>query len=146
MVFKSPRLSDLPNPLLTVVLSRTDFSSFADAQNSISSKPLVRWGCIGNRWKSTRVVQLFGIELRGRIPPEQPQNLFFLQHGNLSSITVFSNTVIRQKSRSAWTVDRMKASKYPLESWGGPLPFCYLTLDRTVPNFNSLTAACSQDW
>jgi hypothetical protein len=42
MAFKSPRLSDLPILLPTVVLSRTDFSSFADAQNSVSSKPLFR--------------------------------------------------------------------------------------------------------
>jgi hypothetical protein len=38
---------------------------------------LVRGGCICNRWKTGRVVQPFGIQLRGRIPAEQPQNLFF---------------------------------------------------------------------
>jgi hypothetical protein len=82
----------------TVVLSRTDFSSFTDAQNSIPSKPLVRWGCISNRWKAGRVVQCFGIKFRGRIPTEQPHNLIFFHRWNLSRIAVFSNLVILQKA------------------------------------------------
>jgi hypothetical protein len=45
-----------------------------------------------------RVFQLFDIQLRGRIPPEQAQNLFFLQHYNLSRIAVFSKPVIVQKA------------------------------------------------
>jgi hypothetical protein len=43
----------------------------------------------------------------------------------------------------------MRASKYPLEICGSPLPFWYLTLsqisDQTTPDFNLLTAARSQD-
>jgi hypothetical protein len=82
--------------LPTVVLSSSVFSSFADAQNSVSSKPLVRWGCISNQWKAGRVFQLFGIQLSGIIPPKQPQNLVFFQHCNLSRIAVFSKPVVVQ--------------------------------------------------
>jgi hypothetical protein len=43
----------------------------------------------------------------------------------------------------------MRASKYPLESCGSPLPFWYLTLsqisDQTAPDFNLLTTSHSQD-
>jgi hypothetical protein len=81
----------------TVVLSSSVFSSFADAQNSVSSKLLVHWGCISTQWKSGRVIQLFGIEPRGRIPPEQPHNLFFFQHCNLSRIAVFSKSIVVKK-------------------------------------------------
>jgi hypothetical protein len=100
-----------------VVLSSSVFSSFTDGKNSVSSKPLVQWGSISNRWKSGRVVQLFGIQLRGRIPPK-------LQNCS------FQKTHRRANSHRTWTVDRMKASKYPLESWGCPLPCCYLTLKQ----------------
>jgi hypothetical protein len=82
--------------LPTVVLSSSVFSSFADAQNSVSSKLLVRWGYISNQQKDGRVVQLFGIQLRGRIPPKQPQNLVSFQHCNLSRIAVFSKPVVVQ--------------------------------------------------
>jgi hypothetical protein len=42
----------------------------------------------------------------------------------------------------------MRASKYLLERCGCPLPFLYLTLsqisDLAAPDFNLMTAACSQ--
>jgi hypothetical protein len=41
--------------------------------------------------------QLFGIKIRGRIPPEQPENLFFFQHWNLFRIAVFSKPIVVQK-------------------------------------------------
>jgi hypothetical protein len=60
----------------------------------------------------------------------------------------FQQTRRRAKSLRIRTVDRIKASKYPLESCGCPLPFWYLTLsqilDQTVPDFKLLTTACSQ--
>jgi hypothetical protein len=46
--------------LPTILLSRTDFSNLAIAQNSVTCKPLVRW-------KAGSVVQRFGIQLQGRI-------------------------------------------------------------------------------
>jgi hypothetical protein len=73
------------------------WNSFADAQNSVYPKPLVRWGCISNWWKAEKLFQRFSIQLRGRIPQEQPQKLIFLKHCNLSSIAVFSSPVIWQK-------------------------------------------------
>jgi hypothetical protein len=54
----------------------TEFSSKVDAQNSVTSKSFVGWGWISNRWKAERVSQLFGIQLKGRIQSEQPQNWF----------------------------------------------------------------------
>jgi hypothetical protein len=43
----------------------------------------------------------------------------------------------------------MKASKYPLESCGCPLPFWYSALSQisegTAPDLDFLTPACSQD-
>jgi hypothetical protein len=83
--------------LPTDALSSSVFNGLADAQNSVSSKMLVRWGCISNQWKAERVFQFFGIQLRGRIPPEQSHNLFFFQHYNLSIITVFSKPAVLQK-------------------------------------------------
>jgi hypothetical protein len=97
--------------LPTVVWSSSVFSSFADAQNSVSSKPLVRWGCISNHRKAGRVFQLFGIQLRGRIPPEQPQNLVFFQHYNLSRIAVFSKPVVVQ----------IVMEPEPLTGWGSSM-------------------------
>jgi hypothetical protein len=79
------------------VLSSSVFSSSTDVQNPVTSKPFVRWGCVSNRWKSRRVIQIFGIQLWGRIPPKHPQNLFFFQHCNLSRIAVFSKSVVVQK-------------------------------------------------
>ena len=100
MVFGNPGVSVcLISGILflpTVVLSSSVFSSFIDAQNSVSSKPLVRWGCISNQRKAGRVVQLFGIQPKGRIPSEQPQNLVFFQHYNLSRSAVFSKPVVVQ--------------------------------------------------
>jgi hypothetical protein len=48
------------------------FTSFIDAQNSVTSKPLLRSDCISNQWKAGRVLQHFGIQHMGRIPSEQP--------------------------------------------------------------------------
>jgi hypothetical protein len=78
-------------------VSSSVFNSLADAQNSVSSKPLVCWGCISNRWKAETVLQRFGIQLRGRIPSKQPQNLFSFQHCNLSRVAVFSKPIFVQK-------------------------------------------------
>jgi hypothetical protein len=64
------------------------FSSFADAQNFVTSKLLLGSGYISNQWKAGRVFQFFGIQLRGRIPSEQPHNLIFLQTCNLPRISV----------------------------------------------------------
>jgi hypothetical protein len=131
------------------VLSNSVFSSFADAQNSVTSKPLVRWGSISNQWKVERVFQLFCIQLRGRIPPKQPQILISLGGCNLPRNAV-SATRHLAKSHRIWTVDQMNASKYPLEGCRCPLPFSYLTLsqilDQTVLDWDSLTATCSQGW
>jgi hypothetical protein len=84
------------------------FQQFADAQNSVSSKPLARWGCISNQRKAGRVFQLYGIQLRGRILPEQPQNLVFFQHCNLFRIAVFSKPVTVQ----------IVMEPEPLTGWG----------------------------
>jgi hypothetical protein len=131
----------------TVGLSRTDFSSFADAQNSVTSKLLVWWGCISNRWKAGRVIQLFGIQLRGRIPPEQPKILFSFGRYNLSRLAVFSNPVILQKA----------IVPKPWIGWGqvntrskavDVLYFWYSTLSQisegTAPDLNLLTFAHCQ--
>jgi hypothetical protein len=68
MVFGNPVVSVLLScqnfVLPIVVLSSSVFSSFADAQNYITSKLLVRLGCISNRWKVGRAIQLFCIQLR----------------------------------------------------------------------------------
>jgi hypothetical protein len=79
------------------VLYSSVSSSFANEQNSVTFKPLVELGCICNRWKSRRVVQLFGIQLRGRTPRKQPQILFSFHRCNLSRLVVFSKPVIVQK-------------------------------------------------
>jgi hypothetical protein len=68
------------------------FSSFVDAQNSVTSKPLLGSGCLSNRWKAGRVVQLFCIQLIGRIPSEQPQNLIFPSDLQSARISVSSKT------------------------------------------------------
>jgi hypothetical protein len=59
------------------ILSSTDFSCVVNAQNYVSFKPLVGWDCMSIQWKVRRVVHAFGIQLKGRIPSEQPQMLFF---------------------------------------------------------------------
>jgi hypothetical protein len=60
----------------------------------------------------------------------------------------FQQPVILQKVITPKTVDRRRASKYPLESRGSSLPLWYSTpgriSDRTTPYFNLLTAACSE--
>jgi hypothetical protein len=76
----------------------TEISIEVDLQNSVSSKPLVKWGWISNQWKDRRVLQAFGIHLRGRIPTEQPQNWFFFRRCNLYRNEVFSCPVIFRKS------------------------------------------------
>jgi hypothetical protein len=62
----------------------------------------------------------------------------------------FQQTCRCADSHRTWTVDRMRASKDPLESWVCLLPFLYLTprqiSDQTAPDFNLLTPACSQVW
>jgi hypothetical protein len=62
----------------------------------------------------------------------------------------FQQTRRRADSHRTWTVDRTRASKDPLESWGCLLPFWYSTprqiSDQTAPDFNLLAAACSQVW
>jgi hypothetical protein len=83
--------------LPAAIMSKIVFSSFADAQNSITSKPLVRCGCISNRWKAGRVFQLFGIQLWGRIPTKQPQISSFSHRCSLSRIAVFNKLVVMQK-------------------------------------------------
>jgi hypothetical protein len=62
----------------TTVLSRNSFSSFVDAQNSVTSKPLVRWGCISNQWKPKRVLFDFGIQLQVEFHVEQSRCHCFL--------------------------------------------------------------------
>jgi hypothetical protein len=62
----------------------------------------------------------------------------------------FQQTRRRADSHRTWTVDRTRASKDPLEGWVCLLPFWYSThrqiSDQTAPDFNLLTAACSQVW
>jgi hypothetical protein len=55
------------------IQSSTDFSGVINAQNSVSFKPLVGWDCMSIQWKVERVVKVFHIQLRGRIPPKQSQ-------------------------------------------------------------------------
>jgi hypothetical protein len=83
--------------LPAAILSKTVFSSFADAQHSVSSKPLVRCGCISNWWKAGRLVQLFTIQHRGRSPPKQHHISFFSHRCSLSRIAVFSKPIVVQK-------------------------------------------------
>jgi hypothetical protein len=66
--------------------SETKFSSEVHLQCSVTSKPFLGWGLISNWWKCERVVQLFAIQLRGRIPSEQSQIWFFFWRCNLSRI------------------------------------------------------------
>jgi hypothetical protein len=49
------------------VLSRTDSSSLFDIQKSVTSKPLVGWGCMTNGWKVGKVAYVIGFQLRARI-------------------------------------------------------------------------------
>jgi hypothetical protein len=55
------------------ILWSTDFSSVINAQNSVSFTPFVGWDNMTIQWKDGRVLQVFGIQLRERIPPNQPQ-------------------------------------------------------------------------
>jgi hypothetical protein len=55
------------------ILSSTDFSGVVIAQNSVSFKLLVGWDFMSIQWKAGRVVQVFCIQLKGRIPPKQSQ-------------------------------------------------------------------------
>jgi hypothetical protein len=61
----------------------TEISSEVDLQNSVSFKPLVRWGLISNRSKDRRVLHVFGIHLKGRIPTKQPRNWFLFRRCNM---------------------------------------------------------------
>jgi hypothetical protein len=55
----------------------TEFSSEVNLQNFVTSKPLVGWSWISNRWKVGRVVQVFGIQLRGIILPKKASHFIF---------------------------------------------------------------------
>jgi hypothetical protein len=109
--------------LPTVVLSSSVFSSFANAQNSVSSKPLVGWGWISNWWKDRRIIQVFGIHLKARIPTKQRHNLFFFRRCNLYRNEVFNSPVIFRKSLLLirwpvevleWTVGNLRESSFTL--------------------------------
>jgi hypothetical protein len=80
------------------ILSSTDFSSVINAQNSVSFKLLVGWDNMSIQWKDGRVVQVFGIQLRKRIPHDQPQILCSFHRCDLSRNAVFISPVIFQKS------------------------------------------------
>jgi hypothetical protein len=82
---------DVQSSVQPLFCLEAEFSSEVDLQNSITFKPLLGWGWISNLWKSARVVQIFGIQLRERIPAEQPQISLFFRHYNLSR-TQFSAT------------------------------------------------------
>jgi hypothetical protein len=50
------------------VLSRTEFSSDIDRQNSVTSKPFNRQSRMSNGWKTGRVAQVFGVQLWNKFP------------------------------------------------------------------------------
>jgi hypothetical protein len=83
------------------VLSRTDVSSVIDAQNSVTSKPLVGWDCMSNGWEDERVVHIFRTQFRVRITPEQPQISFFfrccIQSKNAISATHHGPKIVTSK-------------------------------------------------
>jgi hypothetical protein len=131
------------------VLSNLVFSSFADAQNSVTSKPLVRWGCISNQWKAGRVFQLFRIQLREGVPPEQPQMLFSFHCCNLSRLTVFSNPVILQKTIApkpwiGWEQVNTRWKAVDVLYLFG-MQFSTRFQKKIASDFNLLTVARSQD-
>jgi hypothetical protein len=73
-------VSPMPQNLVyppAAVLSRADSTSVVDVQKSVTSKPLIGWCCMTNRWKARRVANVFGFQLSGRIAIEQPQSSLF---------------------------------------------------------------------
>jgi hypothetical protein len=82
-------------------------------------------------------------------PTRTARDLIFLSSLQSIQNCSFQQTRCRAKSRRTRTVDRMNASKYPLESCGYPIHFWYATpsqiSDWTVLDFNLLAAARSQD-
>jgi hypothetical protein len=60
------------------VLSRTEFSSDIDHQNSITSKPLRGQGHMSNGYKTGTVAQDIGVQLQDRILMEPSHFRFFL--------------------------------------------------------------------
>jgi hypothetical protein len=64
---------------------------------AVTRESLTIWSRLRDHRKSGRVFQLFGIQLRGRIPSEPPQNLIFLRTSNLPRNAVFSKTGRRSK-------------------------------------------------
>jgi hypothetical protein len=96
-------------------------------------------------WESC---QTFWYSTQGKNPTRTAPDLIFLSSLQSVQNCSFQPTRHRAKSHRTRTIDWMKASKYPLESCGCPLPFWYSTLsqisNRTAPDFNLLIAARSQ--
>jgi hypothetical protein len=106
----------------------TEISSEVDLQNSVSSKPLVCWGCISNQRKAGRVFQLFWYSTQGKNPTRTALEFGFLSALQSVQKCSFQQTCRRANSHGTWTVERLRFFNKPLETWECVLSLWYSAL------------------